>query len=365
VTILGIRYLMGRSVAAKVSAPRQPEWPPHPGRVFMAMAAAHFETRGDEYEREALEWLEQAGAPAVRASGDHPRSFVETYVPVNDSLSGNAGAGLRARQARSFPAARPSRDRVYLVWSADVPSNLRAALEQLCSKVTRIGHSSSLVQMWLAEGAEELGAEWHPADLDFDRRMRIAEPGTLAYLRKAFNQEAIERYDGLARELESARGGEKTTLKRRLAEEFPGGQPKAARPQLPCWKGYASFSAKREDAEPRSGPFEPNIIVFTKNKGRSLGLESTLQLTSALRDAAMKAAGKKVPEWLSGHQPDGSPTLKPHVAFFPLPFVGTQYADGHIMGLALAIPRELNSGGRGEGDGTAEGHRALALWKYG
>jgi CRISPR-associated protein Csb2 len=74
-----------------------------------------------------------------------------------------------------------------------------------------------------------------------------------------------------------------------------------------------------------------------------MGIESTLQMTSALRDAAMKSTGANVPEWLSGHQPDGTPSLNPHAAFFPLPFVGAKYADGHVMGLAMAVPREFRS----------------------
>jgi CRISPR-associated protein Csb2 len=56
----------------------------------------------------------------------------------------------------------------------------------------------------------------------------------------------------------------------------------------------------------------------------------------------MKAAAT-VPEWLSGHHADGSPSKHPHAAFFPLPFVGREHADGHIMGLAIALPRGLES----------------------
>ncbi|MGH9351421.1 MAG: type I-G CRISPR-associated protein Csb2, partial [Terriglobia bacterium] len=153
---------MGFSVATNLATPRSPEWPPHPGRVFMALAATHFETRGDEREREALEWVQEAGAPAVRASGDNPRSFVETYVPVNDRLDGQSGAALRARQPRSFATTRPDQDCVYLIWNSEVPQHLRGALEQLCNKVTRIGHSSSLVRMWLADSAERLDGEWRP-----------------------------------------------------------------------------------------------------------------------------------------------------------------------------------------------------------
>lgn len=44
---LGIRYLTGYAVASNVAHRDEVEWPPHPGRVFMAMAAAHFETGAD------------------------------------------------------------------------------------------------------------------------------------------------------------------------------------------------------------------------------------------------------------------------------------------------------------------------------
>lgn len=342
-TTLGIRYLMGHSVAANVAMPRSPEWPPHPGRVFMAMAATHFETRGDDKEREALEWLQAAGAPTVRASEHWPRSFVEAYVPVNDKLTANAGPGLRARQARSFSTAKLDDDCVFLLWDSELPQHLRTALESLCAKVTRIGHSSSLVQMWLSDGASATKCEWRPQDTDCVQRMRVAQSGTLVYLERAFNKEAIEHYQQLSEALQAAKGKEKTKLKAALAREFPVGPPASTRPRLPLWQGYSRVSEPKVKTEIRSGPFDPNLIILTKkDEQRVFGLESTLQLTSALRAAALKAAGTNVPEWLSGHQADGAPSLKPHVAFFPLPFVGAKYADGHLMGMAIAVPREFD-----------------------
>ncbi len=343
-TALGIRYLTGCSVAANVAEPRSPEWPPHPGRVFMAMAAAHFETRGNELERQALEWMERAGSPAVSASDHQPRSFVETYVPVNDKLDKQSGAALRARQPRSFAATRPERDSVYLIWSSAIPQHLQGALERLCDKVTRIGHSSSLVQMWVADEVTNAEGDCQPCEVGSEYAMRVAEPGTLAYLHEAFNGEAIERYQRLSEKLEGARGKEKSKVKKALSEHFPEGQPAATRPSLTRWQGYRRVSQQKVDEQPAHGPFDSNLIVLTRrDESRVLGLEATLQLTSALRDAAMKAAGENVPEWLSGHRPDGSPTSKPHAAFFPLPFVGAKYADGHVMGLAMAIPREFEA----------------------
>jgi CRISPR-associated protein Csb2 len=309
----------------------------------MAMAATHFETRGDEREREALEWLQQAGPPAVRAGDHQPRSFVETYVPVNDKLEGKAGPGLRARQPRSFPTTRPDQEFMFLVWDAEVPKHLRDALERLCNKVTRIGHSSSLVQMWLSDTADTLDVGWRPENVDFEQKMRVAEPGTLAYLEKAFNQDAIEQYEKLSEALQSAKGKERNRLKTEITERFPEGPPRPTRPRLARWQGYTRVGGQKTAEEVRSGPFDPDLIVLTKkDEQRVFGLETTLQLTSALRAAAMKAAGNDVPEWLSGHQRDSSPTSNPHVAFFPLPFVGAKHADGHLMGMAVAIPRELH-----------------------
>ncbi|HWB87255.1 MAG TPA: type I-U CRISPR-associated protein Csb2 [Bryobacteraceae bacterium] len=339
---LGIRYLTGYSVAADLARPRQPEWPPHPGRVFMAMAAAHFDTRGDEREREVLEWLEKAGAPSVSASDDRPRSFVETYVPVNDNLSKKGGTGLRARQPRSFSTTRPDRDSVYLIWNSEIPLDLQEALEKLCEKVTRIGHSSSLVQMWVEKGRADLEANWLPDETAASKQLRVVQAGALRRLEETFNKEAIEQYFSLADAIPRSKGREKARLKEELAAKFPNGCPESVPPVLPNWRGYAKKASREPSTAVVPGPFDEQIIVLTKEDGRVLGLESTLQLTGALRNAAMKVLPQgHSPAWLSGHDSDGSPTAKLHAAFFPLPFVGAKYADGHVMGLALAIPREL------------------------
>ena len=40
---LGIRFLCDWSMGKRTDSHERPEWPPHPDRVFMALAAAHFE----------------------------------------------------------------------------------------------------------------------------------------------------------------------------------------------------------------------------------------------------------------------------------------------------------------------------------
>lgn len=334
---VGIRYLTKYAVATNLSRQRA-EWPPHPGRVFMAMAAAHFETGSDPMERRALEWLEGRLPPALRASDAFERSTVRTYVPVNDEQGGITG---RPRQDRTFPKVRPDDECVYFIWDGNPAPEIRAALGQVCNKVTRVGHSSSAVQMWVVADGEEPEPNWIPAVGADGVRLRVAAAGTLRYLEAAMNAEAIAEYDALAEAVASARGREKQHLRQQMTVRFPDGRPKWRRPRLLHWQPYVRPLRQSTDQTVLDGPFDENFIVLTKLDGPALGLESTLQLTRALRNRAMEPLGKQSPEWLSGHDATGAVSQHPHVAFFPLPYVGFPHADGHVMGLGMAIPREL------------------------
>lgn len=304
-TALGIRYLTGCAVSSDMTR-QNPEFPPHPGRVFMALAATHFDTKGNREERKALEWLEsQPEPPHLRAPdfsrrrASRPREALESYVPVNDK---HGGILQRSRQARSFPTVRLFDDEVYLIWNLDAPDDVRRALDRLCTKVTRIGHSSSMVQMWVVDNDRHIEPTLLADNLLSDRKLRVIEPGTLQYLEQAF---AVGKF-----------------------------------PRLDAWYGYRQ--AGEPDSRVVPGPFDPNLIILQKLEGRSLGLESTLRLTAALRNASMAALPNGgSPEWLSGHQPDGRPSTRPHATFIPLPFVAAKWADGHVVGLAIAIPRGI------------------------
>ena len=330
---LGLRYLTQYAVATNLARQRA-EWPPHPGRVFMAMAAAHFECGADPAERAALEWLEAAGAPAMRASDADERSTVRAYVPVNDV---HGGILQRPRQDRAFPRARPHEEYVHLFWKGTPAAELRSALDRLCGKVTRVGHSSSAVQMWVVPDGHESVPNWLPGESYQDTRLRVPAPGTLRSLEHAFNAPAIQEYSQLEEALENATGQERVRLKRKMRTKFPDGPPEYRRPQLTQWQGYGHAVERSGDEAVGEGPFDESFVVLTKSEGPMLGIESTLQLTGALRNSVMKAAGNVPPEWISGHQEDGAPSQYPHLAFFPLPYVAAEYADGHILGLGIAI----------------------------
>ena len=217
---LGIRYLNGWSMAAADGARKeQAEWPPHPDRVFMALAAAWFETGEDAAEGEALRWLETLPPPAIAASDATTRAAVVSYVPVNDAgvgrkmpTSGDLGklkdAGLavlpeyRLRQPRGFPVAIPRDPTVHLVWSEAELGVHRTALERLGAKVTHVGHSASFVQVWLETSPPP--PAWIPATGVATQRLRVTSSGRLKTLETRMNRAAWIAYQDLLSEIEQA-----------------------------------------------------------------------------------------------------------------------------------------------------------------
>lgn len=361
--MLGIRYLMGWSMAADQTRERA-EWPPHPDRVFMALAAAYFEGDRLKEERAALEWLEGLPAPGIAAGEAFEREVVTSYVPVNDteiskkgetskqlaavekltSLAKAKDSGLavlpefRVRQARVFPVVVPvsaavlregagtsqpddGMPRVYFVWEGVAVSEAhRAGLMSLCAKVTSLGHSASLVQMWVEDGRAE--ADWVPereagakASSDAVVRVRVIGVGRL-------------------RDLEEAFGTEDKAL----------GVCGAQVPQRPVPRVTAAYRRRQagagEKATVSHSCFEPSLMVFKRVSGPRLGLESVATLAKAFRGLVQKKCDP-APAWLTGHEPDGSAMRGPHAAVLPMAFVGREHATGDVMGVALVAPRGL------------------------
>jgi CRISPR-associated protein Csb2 len=314
---IGIRYLCGWAMATHPADRERPEWPPHPDRVFMALAAAHFETGGGPDGYAALKLLSSSRtSPALSASGYSPRQTVTTFVPVNDDSSpiSKKGAAMtpsgsmpigRDRQPRSFPVAIPERDTVFLIWpDLDVDEAGRTSLANLCRKVGALGHSASLVQMWVEDSPPE--PTLVPTNrTNAESHLRVAWSGRL--------DELQDRYQA------------------------------GLRPNPTGWQGYSKPPCEPVSAGARTTAFSHELIVLRRTAGgRPLGLESTLLLTEALRCVVMRACPDPPPEWISGHQgPDGPPSQRPHLAFLPLAHVGRQHADGRLMGMALAVPRDV------------------------
>ncbi|MFP4216899.1 MAG: type I-U CRISPR-associated protein Csb2, partial [Phycisphaerae bacterium] len=119
---------------------------------------------------------------------------------------------------------------------------------------------------------------------------------------------------------------------------------------LGLWTGYRRVDSTRVAPEVQRTHFDTDLLVLTQVAGPALPVVSTLTITRALRGAVMKCSGvQPVPQWVSGHQPDGSASDDDsgHLACISLPFVGHEHADGHLLGVGLVFPRSLDRPDRG------------------
>lgn len=371
-----IRFISSRCVATRVDAREQPEWPPHPGRLYMAMVAAYFETDGldDEKvgERRTLEWLAALPAPHIHSRESVERSSVTYYVPVNDTPQPNmamlqSAPGMpRSRQSRAFPTVIPNRPFVPDDFDPDVtfewpgaPDLLEhlPALERLCREVIRVGHSSSFVMVW-SEVSESIdGADcWEPTRAGAEMTCRVAVAGELDRLKEACRGDRINLFGDLKTEIESSSGKVQAAAKQRFEAAFNQPFKSSLRPPEPTpaslgvWQGYRRrrTHVRENDVAYSNSYFERELLILAKLDGPTLNVERALGLTQALRAALIGCHGNaSIPVWLCGHDADGSPTASPHAAFLALPFSGYPHADGHLMGLAIALPRGISVADRG------------------
>lgn len=384
-----VELLTGRYAATAHNDRRRAEWPPHPARFFSALVAAlHDKEPVDLAEREALVWLEQQGAPAIRVDSESQvgrRQVQDVYVPVNDITLGEdtvsfetsmqgaidegtakvaraeaklsdeqsrapldrdkvekaekalakardslakKQAGLskgppatdlraavallperRTRQVRTFPVIIPEIPTFAFLWKSADPTEHRAVLERLCARVTRLGHSSSLVRCSIVDS--EIAPTLIPDD-EGTITLRVVGSGQLKRLDDAF---AVHH------------GEENRVL--------------PARPQR------YRFTTKTSQPEPSvESVFSTDWIIFERVGGLRPVSSRTTDVARALRRALLEQHGENgLPSTISGHN-EAAPTEQPHVAFVPLPFVGHEYADGAIMGCAIVLPRELPASDR-------------------
>ena len=290
--------------------PANAEWPPHPARIFCALAASSCA----EADWSALRWLESQPPPQVWADavGNAPTGHIRGYV-VENAISpkgGNLNWPGRNNGMRSRAFAVPATASFAIIWTqADPPADVLMRLGELARKVPYIGRSTSLAELTTSSGVPEQAEGWityAPA--------RLGDPGAIWQLRVP--------YVGYTSELEAAyRDG-------RRAWEVARPLPYAAAPFGPMRTDGLSVGSLAA----QQGPFSDLMVWSITPPVVRIGGDMVLALASALRRAIISRVQEPVPAQVSGHDADG----RQHVGFLALPDVGHQHADGHILGLALA-----------------------------
>ena len=380
-----VNFLTGRFMATSHNDRRQAEWPPHPARLFSALVAAWADAdEPDRSERAALEWLESQEPPGIDATDAVPRKVASHFVPVNDAgivsrstyerrareiagleaqrhaeLAASGGeetrkvlqierklsekkdigalvesAGKtspdsavamlpeqRGKQGRFFPSVTPDEARVSYRWEVVAPNEVLCALDRLLARVTRLGHPSSLVSCRLV--ASSSGATFE-----------VGDSGT---------------------SMRAVRRGQLAELERRYARH-QGFKPRS----LP----FADVRYRRtaESTPHREGVCTPNTtgdwLVFEFTAGsRTFPATRAVELATVMRAAVFHHADDPIPEELSGHSADGGPTVAPHVAFLPIPYVGFEHADGRLLGMAVSVPASVSE------DARRALYRAIGTWE--
>ncbi len=369
-----VNFLTGRYVATFHNDRRQAEWPPHPARLFSALVATWTDAdEPDRSEREALEWLEAQGPPAIAASREAPRRVVSHFVPVNDtavvsrtlqerkakkigaltdqlhheltvsggeltkkaaqlqlklakekevdthvtragntnpSLAAQMLPDLRGKQERFFPSVTPDVPRVAYLWDGPPPDGVGEVLDQLLCRVTRLGHSASLVSCRVTP--DPCDATLVPGG-DIGDSLRSIRRGQLAELERQFARH---------------RGSAPRSL------PYTDVRYRAATAALPTEESQAPNTAG-------------DWLVFEFAHGsRSLPATRAVELAKAMRSTILHYADDPIPEELSGHAPEGTPTAVPHVAYLPLPYTGFERSDGRLLGIAVSLPTALSDPAR-------------------
>lgn len=216
----------------------------------------------------------------------------------------------RGKQARFFPSVTPADPRVTFLWAGEPEPTLVAALERLASRLTRLGHSASLVA---ARVVREAPAPRYRPDPDGEHLLRAVAPGQLERLGRAH---ALHQ----------------------------GVEPRV----LPCiFVPYREGDADAAAPVPASS-LGDDWIVLARAEGPRLPSTSAVGVATQLRRALFAAAKTPLPETLTGHNDDGGATKVEHLAIVPLPDVGGRYSHGGILGVALVPPRGLGDADRRE-----------------
>jgi CRISPR-associated protein Csb2 len=306
---------MGRAVASDVADREATEWPPHPDRVFQALVDAWATHGGDPAEHLALEWLETLDPPALAVPDDEHvvwgGATPTVFVPTND-ISGPSGRrqygdnhlhllpAHRTRKPRTFPATVVGEAVCALVWPQADAGGHREALSRLARQVTHIGRSTSLVHCWVEERPPD--PTWVPASRrdSPDLHVRAPHPGRL----------------------------------RALVAAYADGDSRWRRPPTAPFVPYKSPTASNLARADNAG----RMVILRRIAGAPFDLSHVLSLTRSLRSKLSQHAEGDALANISGHAPQGTPLTHAHLSIVPLAFVGTPYADGHVLGLALVMP---------------------------
>lgn len=285
------------------------EWPPHPARLFCGLLAG---ADGEE-DMSLLRWLESQPPPVVIAADvwedDNRRP---SYVPSNQiQRKASAYQHFPARKAlgpRTWRHVAPRSPVVGYQWDAEPSAGQLRGFRDLTARLGYLGRSTSPVVADLVESLESGLPRWtvddRPDPMPVGTTLlTVPEPGYLDALIAAFE-----------------------------ADEQPWAVPRRSVRYAP-----ESNVSGRDSVPTSRGPYGELIVL--PFRGRRISSAFTLTVTSTFRKA-IESRLDGGPLVLRGRR-RGEEGPRHQIAVLGLPFVGTQYATGDLLGVGLALPAGL------------------------
>ncbi|WP_017559577.1 type I-G CRISPR-associated protein Csb2 [Nocardiopsis baichengensis] len=304
--VIDARLLQGRYDAADGTG-RRAEWPPHPARLFCAMVSV----ARSQAERDALRWLEEQDKPLVCAGAGFSVSRNTGYVVTNKTSPKGGSQHWPGRTAteRTRVSALPSEDSFALVWPQAAPeARTVEVLGELAWRVPYLGRSTTPIALRVHTSAKEdpRWKVWQPAHPGTRGavRMRAPYPGYLAALDEVFER------GGRAHE---------------VAKTFD----------------YIQQDAPAEPAqteEPARGAFSRMLVFSLPARTVRPDGAQLLRATQALRGTVLSRLDREAAPQITGHAEDG----QGHIAYLGLIDAGHRNARGHLLGMALGLPDDLD-----------------------
>lgn len=283
----------------------EPEWPPHPGRLFSAFVSAAEPGSADDT---ALRWLQRQLAPAVVASVG-ASSSMRAYVPTNAGGKDTHQTYLgRTSAERTWQRTHPRCDTVHVVWEqAEAPQEILQSLRRVARRIPYLGRATSPVLVQVSATAPAVD----------DTLLRVESPGDRSVSLRVPHVSSLEALRGAFEAGERARSVDR-------------------------WLPYGPPERARSDDPVRESPW-PEMLTFGLPTGVALDGRLVVRIAAAFRSALLAGLqaeyGPQSSELalLHGHH-DG--TLR-QSAFLALPTVGGKHADGQVRGLAVALSPDL------------------------
>lgn len=391
---IAVELLAGRYTATQFNDRTEPEWPPHPARLFSAMVAAWADHDPvDNVERDALGWLEQQDPPSICCSEARRRNVVTHFVPVNDATaltrdisrdyalvteahsmvreaeqSGDGRALRRARGALAKATAKTIADGASAgrLGGRETSSMMAVARQVLPEYRSKQGRTYPTVipdhaTVWFIWPQVTPSGECHRAlDRILGRIARLGHSSTLVACRcgtSAPRPAWTPASTGAELRLRVPGPG----LVDRLERAFESHQASEPRTLPAGMIGY------RRAREPQPVPSVPLLggdwYILGISGQRPPSAVQILAIARATRNALLTHGDQPPPEFVSGHQRSLNdadhptpPLERPHLAVVPLPSVGSAHSDGAIFGIGLVLPSHCSDEDRRATE------RALSGW---